>query len=50
MGKGKPMRRGTKAAKGTGPVVRTWAKCEAAKDRQFEQRLAEALESRTQFE
>ena len=32
------------------PVARKWAKREAAKDRQLEQRLAEALESRTQFE
>jgi len=32
------------------PDARKWAKREAAKDRQLEQRLAEVLESRTQFE
>ena len=50
MGKGRRMRRGTKPAKATGPVARTSAKGEAAKDRQLEQRQAEeVLESRTQF-
>jgi hypothetical protein len=43
------MRRGTKPAKAKGPVARTSEEREAANDCQFEQRLAEALESRTQF-
>jgi hypothetical protein len=44
------MRRRTKPAKANGPVARTSAEREAANDCQFEQRLAEALESRTQFQ